>query len=82
MDLRCLPRNHGKSLHHTICYTFRGQLHLPYAETHSIVLPHVVAYDAPNIPKVWRRLAAALPDRDGDAILGLNALLRKLDVKT
>jgi alcohol dehydrogenase class IV len=54
---------------------------MPHAETHTIILPHALAYNAPNIPEVMRSLAAALPGSDGDAIKGLNLLLEQLKVK-
>lgn len=54
---------------------------MPHAETHTIVLPHALAYNAPRIPKVMAQLAAVLPESNGDAINGLNVLLTKLKVK-
>ena len=54
---------------------------MPHAETHTIVLPHALAYNAPKIPHVMRQLAAVLPESNGDAIYGLNVLLTKLKVK-
>jgi len=54
---------------------------MPHAETHTIILPHALAYNAPKIPKVMKQLAEALPGSDGDAIKGLNVLLMKLKVK-
>ena len=54
---------------------------MPHAETHTIVLPHALAYNAPTIPGVMRELADVLPESEGDAIRGLNALLTKLRVK-
>src|SRR3546814_19106291 len=35
-------------LHHKLCPTLGGALNLPHAETHPIVLPHAIAYHAPN----------------------------------
>lgn len=54
---------------------------MPHAETHTIVLPHALAYNAPKIPKVMKQLADVLPESNGDAIHGLNVLLTKLKVK-
>lgn len=54
---------------------------MPHAETHTIVLPHALAYNAPNIPGVMAQLAEVLPESNGDAIHGLNVLLEKLKVK-
>src|SRR3546814_4894145 len=36
-------------LHHKLCHTLGGALNLPHAETHTIVLPHAIAYNAPNV---------------------------------
>lgn len=53
----------------------------PHSETHSIVLPHALAYNAPEVADAMATLAQALPESDGDAIKGLNVLLKKLNVK-
>jgi alcohol dehydrogenase class IV len=34
-------------LHHKLCHTLGGTFGLPHAETHSIILPHATAYNAP-----------------------------------
>ena len=54
---------------------------MPHAETHTIVLPHALAYNAPHIPDVMKKLAEVLPGSDGDAIHGLNTLLTRLGVQ-
>lgn len=54
---------------------------MPHAETHTIILPHALAYNAGNIPEVMKKLAKVLPDSDGDAVKGLNMLLQRLQVK-
>ena len=69
------------SLHHKLCHTLGGSFNLPHAETHTIVLPHALAYNAPNVPEVMRQLSEVLPESNGDAIRGLNVLLGKLGVK-
>jgi alcohol dehydrogenase class IV len=70
----------GMSLHHKLCHTLGGSFNLPHAETHTIVLPHALAYNAPKVPVAMAALAEALPESDGDAIQGLNRLLNKLGV--
>ncbi|EEU38494.1 uncharacterized protein NECHADRAFT_55330 [Fusarium vanettenii 77-13-4] len=70
----------GMSLHHKLCHTLGGSFNLPHAETHTIILPHVLAYNAPRVPEAMKILAGALPDSHGDALRGLNTLLRKLGV--
>ena len=71
----------GMALHHKLCHTLGGSFNLPHAETHTIVLPHAIAYNAPKIPEVMKKLAEVLPESEGDAIKGLNVLLTKLQVK-
>jgi len=69
------------ALHHKLCHTLGGSFNLPHAETHTIVLPHVLSYNAPAIPDAMAKLASALPESDGDATKGLNILLGRLKVK-
>lgn len=71
----------GMALHHKLCHTLGGSFNLPHAETHTIVLPHALAYNAPAIPEVMLKLAEVLPESGGDAVKGLNVLLGKLGVK-
>ncbi|MGB8385726.1 MAG: iron-containing alcohol dehydrogenase [Dermatophilaceae bacterium] len=46
-------------LHHKICHVLGGLDNLPHAQTHALVLPHVLAFDAPSIPDGDQRMAAA-----------------------
>ncbi|KAH7171411.1 hypothetical protein EDB81DRAFT_778406 [Dactylonectria macrodidyma] len=73
--------NVGMSLHHKLCHTLGGSFDLPHAETHTIVLPHALSYNAPSVPDAMKKLAEALPESDGDAIKGLNVLLAKIRVE-
>ncbi len=50
----------GMALHHKLCHTLGGSFNLPHAETHTIVLPHALAYNAPAAPEALRRIARAL----------------------
>ncbi|MCG7202479.1 maleylacetate reductase and hydroxyquinol 1,2-dioxygenase domain-containing protein [Streptomyces arenae] len=50
----------GMGLHHKLCHTLGGSFDLPHAETHTVVLPHAMAYNAPAVPGVMRRIADAL----------------------
>jgi len=50
----------GMALHHKLCHTLGGTFDLPHAETHAIVLPHALAFNAPAIPDVIEKLAATL----------------------
>ena len=44
----------GTALHHRICHILGGAYDLPHAETHSAVLPHVTALNAPAVPEALR----------------------------
>jgi alcohol dehydrogenase class IV len=57
--------NVGMALHHKLCHTLGGTFNLPHAETHTIVLPHALAYNAKAAPDAMRRIAAALGASDG-----------------
>lgn len=46
----------GMALHHKLCHVLGGTFDLPHAETHTIVLPHALAYNAPAVPEVMERL--------------------------
>jgi maleylacetate reductase len=47
-------------VHHTICHVLGGTFGLPHAGTHSAVLPHVTAYNAPAAPEPMATLARCL----------------------
>jgi len=50
----------GMSLHHKLCHTLGGTFNLPHAETHTIVLPHALAYNRDAAPGAMKRIARAL----------------------
>jgi alcohol dehydrogenase class IV len=50
----------GMALHHKLCHTLGGSFGLPHAETHAIVLSHVVAYNSAAAPEAMARIARAL----------------------
>ncbi|WP_321794687.1 maleylacetate reductase [Caballeronia sp. J97] len=50
----------GMALHHKLCHTLGGSFNLPHAETHTIVLPHALAYNNQAAPEAMRRIARAL----------------------
>lgn len=68
----------GMALHHKLCHTLGGAFNLPHAETHTVILPHALAYNAPAAPDAVARIAAALGV--GDPALGLYDLARRLNV--
>ncbi|MGW7243546.1 maleylacetate reductase [Streptomyces sp. NPDC054804] len=66
----------GSGLHHKICHVLGGMFNLPHAQTHAVVLPHVLAFNAPFAPDAERRLAAAFGAPT--AVEGLAALRDRL----
>jgi alcohol dehydrogenase class IV len=57
----------GSDLHHKICHVLGGALDLPHAETHTVVLPQVLAFVEPALPEeARRRLRKALGAQDGE----------------
>ena len=48
------------ALHHKLCHTLGGSFNLPHAETHTIVLPHALAYNAVAAPEAMLPVARAL----------------------
>lgn len=51
-------------LHHKLCHTLGGLFDLPHAQTHAIVLPYALAYNAPNASTAMACLARALGTDD------------------
>lgn len=75
----------GAGLHHKICHVLGGTWDLPHAETHAVVLPHVLAFNAGSAPEAAARIAAALGAQDAlqallhlEDELGAPASLREL----
>ncbi|MBY4805271.1 maleylacetate reductase [Burkholderia cepacia] len=64
--------NVGMALHHKLCHTLGGSFNLPHAPTHTIVLPHALAYNAAHAPDAMQRIARAIGTND--AARGLYAL--------
>lgn len=50
----------GMALHHKLCHTLGGTFDLPHAETHTVVLPHATAFNAPAAPAAMARIERAL----------------------
>jgi maleylacetate reductase len=73
-------------LHHKLCHTLGGTFNLPHAETHTVVLPHALAYNASAAPQAMARIARALGRADGgdpfSAARALHALALRLGAPT
>ena len=50
----------GMALHHKLCHTLGGSFDLPHAETHSVLLAHALAYNAPAVPEAMAALRPLL----------------------
>jgi alcohol dehydrogenase class IV len=74
-------------MHHKICHVLGGAYDLPHAPTHAVVLPYVLAHNAPAVPAEAGRLALALgaapsvveADPAGAAVEALEDLRVRLD---
>jgi maleylacetate reductase len=55
----------GTALHHKLCHVLGGAFNLPHAETHTVLLPHATAYNAPASPEAMERLTRALAANGG-----------------
>ena len=67
----------GSGMHHKICHVLGGMFNVPHAQTHAVVLPHVLAFNAPHAPVVERRIARAF--EAVTATEGLRSLRESLD---
>ena len=70
----------GMALHHKLCHTLGGSFNLPHAETHTVVLPHAVAYNAAHAADAMSRVAHALGA--SNAAQGLFDLAKSLGAPT
>ncbi|WP_198519499.1 maleylacetate reductase [Microbacterium sp. BR1] len=57
------------SLHHKLCHALGGTLNLPHAETHTVVLPYVAAFNLEAAPGARATLAEILGDQNPAARL-------------
>ncbi|MEV6025367.1 maleylacetate reductase and hydroxyquinol 1,2-dioxygenase domain-containing protein [Streptomyces sp. NPDC052036] len=66
----------GMGLHHKLCHTLGGSFGLPHAQTHTVILPYAMAYNAAAAPDAMRRIAEALGVPDAPA--GVHDLVASL----
>lgn len=71
----------GMALHHKLCHTLGGAFDLPHAETHAVLLPHAVAYNAGAAPEMAGTLARILGD-GAEAGPALQNFARRLGAPT
>ena len=73
----------GSGIHHKICHVLGGAYDLPHAETHTVVLPHAVAFNEPAVPGVMGRVVRALGGvGEGGAAAGLYDLAERIGAPT
>jgi len=54
----------GMALHHKLCHALAGKFDLPHAQTHAVLLPHALAYNASAAPDAALAVARALGASD------------------
>ena len=50
----------GMALHHKLCHVLGGSFDLPHAQTHTVILPHAVAYNEGEARQLLRPIAGLL----------------------
>jgi maleylacetate reductase len=77
----------GSAIHHKICHVLGGRFDLPHAQTHAVLLPHVIAFNAADAPDADASIArafgaahAARALQDMNARFGVPASLEALGV--
>jgi maleylacetate reductase len=72
----------ASGFHHRLCHILGGQYNLIHADTHSVILPHAVAFNAPALPREILRLAESLGVPGGDPATALWELAKASDIPT
>ncbi|MBA4865184.1 maleylacetate reductase [Streptomyces sp. PSKA54] len=68
----------GSGMHHKICHALGGTYNMPHAETHSVVIGYVTAFNAPYAADAAERVAAAIGD-GRSAAAGIYALREEVE---
>ena len=64
------------ALHHKLCHVLGGTWNLPHAETHTVILPHAVAYNYAAAPGAMQRIERAM--KTPNAASGIFDLMKQL----
>lgn len=75
----------GMALHHKLCHVVGGSFDLAHAPTHTVILPHAMAYNAPGAKAAMARICRALdaqnaPQAVYDLIATIGAPLALKDI--
>lgn len=74
--------NVGMALHHKLCHTLGGSFNLPHAPTHTVILPHAIAYNERATPSAMNSIKRALDVNEGSAAQAVYDLIQSLDGPT
>ncbi len=64
------------ALHHKLCHVLGGTWNLPHAETHTVILPHAVAYNYAAAPEAMQRIERGM--QTPNAASGIFDLMKQL----
>ena len=67
----------GMAVHHKLCHVLGGTWNLPHAETHTVVLPHAVAYNYAAAPEAMKRIERAMGT--SNAAAGIFELMERMN---
>ncbi len=74
--------NVGMALHHKLCHTLGGSFNLPHAATHTIILPHAIAFNEVARPDITPKITQALNMPDISAGQALFDFIQQLNAPT
>ncbi|EGY02668.1 maleylacetate reductase [Nitrospirillum viridazoti Y2] len=70
----------GMAIHHKLCHALGGAFDLPHSQTHTVILPHALAYNAPYVIDALNRIERAIGTEN--APLALYNLAKSLGAPT
>ncbi|SDP16876.1 maleylacetate reductase [Paenibacillus sp. yr247] len=72
----------GMALHHKLCHVLGGSYNLPHAETHTVILPYAIWYNASYAPEAVKAIARAIGSDENNVAGTLFDLAKSLDAPT
>jgi len=63
------------ALHHKLCHALGGSFDMPHAETHAVVLPHAIGFNATAASELLEPVSTALGGSPGAALFDFTAKL-------